>query len=231
MNLQRQPLKNGELVILKKVREQLGQSNTDKKFLSLHEAKILKLVGNHKNIVKFYGVTDLSSVPSLVLSYESGSTLKQCLKNWKDENAMKIVGLLEELVSAITWLHKTNVLHNMLLPENITIRHMIYFYEPVIVGFAHACRSTGAKPLTIIQQRKFSEYNHLPLDVISGRKPPSVASDVFSFGRLLQQLALRTYKSSDQREIFERICNSCLSMEKMIVMDFSFVVKEYLSEI
>ena len=46
------------------------------KFAFLQEAKALNIVGGHKNIVLFYGVTDLNETPSLVLSYESERSLK-----------------------------------------------------------------------------------------------------------------------------------------------------------
>ena len=55
----------------------------NRKSAFLQETKALKIVGGHKNIVLFYGVTDLNKTPSLVQSYESEGSLKQYLRLWE----------------------------------------------------------------------------------------------------------------------------------------------------
>ena len=60
----------------------------------------MKIVGGHKNLVLFYGVTDLNETPSLVLPYESERSLKQYLRLAK--NIIKIVEIFEEIISGIT---------------------------------------------------------------------------------------------------------------------------------
>ena len=55
----------------------------NRKSAFLQETKALQIVGGHKNIVLFYGVTDLNKTPSLVLSYESEGSLKQYLRLWE----------------------------------------------------------------------------------------------------------------------------------------------------
>ena len=62
----------------------------------------MKIDGNHKNIVLFYGVTDLNETPSLVLSYESERSLKQYLRLWENKNVTKVVEIFEEIISGIT---------------------------------------------------------------------------------------------------------------------------------
>lgn len=209
---------NGEFVVLKKLKNSLKFAVSKCFTLLAYEAKILKLVGDHENILKCYGISVVNQIPALVLSFESCLNLKQFLSRNRNLRLETVKNIITGVGKGIDHIHDAGILHNMLLPENICLKYSTSNYAPVIVGFSSSCRVNSSKSLTILQQRKVADTNHLPEPVKNGRNPPSKRSDIFSFGRISQHLSVRSIPSTP--ESLDIFYIKCLDQDRNVTADF-----------
>lgn len=100
-----------QMVALKKIRlnEKEGMPGT-----ALREISILKRM-KHPNIICLYSVIHTSVLLTLVFEY-----IDFDLKSYLDEDANPIC-LINQLVSGVQYLHRNNVIHRDLKPQNILV--------------------------------------------------------------------------------------------------------------
>ena len=125
----------GEVYLTSKqgCKEKFATKKIDKKFASNPKAKkyldneinILKEI-KHPNIIKLYEVQETTQFYYLVMEYCNGGGLSECLeqyqKKYKRPFPEEIVQyLMRQILSAINYLHKKNILHRDIKLDNILV--------------------------------------------------------------------------------------------------------------
>jgi len=207
-------LENGEMVILKTIKRSLKQPKKRCFSRVAYEAKILKLVGKHENIVQSYGISVVKNVPALILSFESYSNLEQILQNNKIAILPIIVyQILSGICKGISHLHSRDILHNNITTQNICLKNNLQCFVPILIGFSCSCRLASAKPLTNCQCEQIKDSNHLPPKVKAGIMVPSKVTDIYSFGRIAQKVCCFISNENFEKKGYE-VAYQCLNFIK-----------------
>ena len=140
----------------------------------------------HPHIVHIYAYeTDTPIGPAIVMEYVDGCTLAEYLVEKPNLSALQRI--FDQLLSATDYLHKAGVIHNDLKPENILITRSNHDVRLIDFGFAD----------------DDSHYMHRAQGGTRGYASPELAaqshnldtrSDVYSLGRIMQQLFPGRYK-------------------------------------
>ena len=151
----------------------------------------------HPHIVHIYAYeTDTPIGPAIVMEYVDGCTLAEYLSDEPTFSALQRI--FDQLLSATDYLHKAGVIHNDLKPENILITRSNHDVRLIDFGFAD----------------DDSHYMHRVQGGTRGYASPELAaqshdldtrSDVYSLGRIMQQLFPRRWS---------RIAHRCLHPDK-----------------
>lgn len=182
----------GRLFMAKTIRE---DSAKDVELLKREYELTLGLT--HPHIVHIYAYeTDTPVGPAIVMEYVDGRTLAEYLAEKPASSALQRV--FDQLLSATDYLHKAGVIHNDLKPENILITRSNNDVRLIDFGFAD----------------DDSHYMHRAQGGTRGYASPELAaqshdldtrSDVYSLGRIMQQLFPRRWS---------RIAHRCLNPDK-----------------
>ena len=182
----------GRLFMAKTIRE---DSAKDVELLKREYELTLGLT--HPHIVHIYAYeTDTPIGPAIVMEYVDGCTLAEYLAEKPASSALQRV--FEQLLAATVYLHKAGVLHNDLKPDNILITRTNHDVRLIDFGFAD----------------DDSHYMDCALGGTRGYASPELAaqshdldtrSDVYSLGRIMQQLFPHRWK---------RIAHRCLHPDK-----------------
>lgn len=184
--------KAGRLFMAKTIRE---DSAKDVELLKREYELTLGLT--HPHIVHIYAYeTDTPVGPAIVMEYVDGRTLAEYLAEKPASSALRRV--FDQLLSATDYLHKAGVIHNDLKPENILITRSNNDVRLIDFGFAD----------------DDSHYMHRAQGGTRGYASPELTaqshdldtrSDVYSLGRIMQQLFPRRWS---------RIAHRCLHPDK-----------------
>ena len=217
-------LKNGEAIVLKRVRPSFSFS--DEKCLAVLsvELRIAKLVGNHPNIADNLGLFLSGATSYIVQMYESPLNLRQYLSAKRVLKKGFVSWFVKGFSDGILHIYSKGVLNNNLTPKNIILKLSCQYYTPIITSFSLACREESAKPLTILQQETHKESYHLPQCVRNGSKPPSLSSDLYSFGHIIGSLS----KTMETEIDFHIRCLSgeCIGMNVKTATAFEILVEQ-----
>ena len=99
-------------------RENLKYQDDDQLFLK--EIEILKNI-DHPNIIKIYEYYMDSQQFYVITEYISGGELYDSISQWTDFNEPKAAYIMQQILSAIFYLHSLNIVHRDIKPENIMI--------------------------------------------------------------------------------------------------------------
>ena len=140
----------------------------------------------HPHIVHIYAYeTDTPIGPAIVMEYVDGCTLAEYLVEKPNLSALQRI--FDQLLSATDYLHKAGVIHNDLKPENILITRSNHDVRLIDFGFSD----------------DDSHYMHRAQGGTRGYASPELAaqahgidtrSDIYSLGRIMQQLFPGRYK-------------------------------------
>lgn len=193
----------GALVAIKMSRPQLSCGTAARLQDTLTELRVLRRV-RHMNILGFYGaVLDVQrSEVSLVVERVAGpvlnvfieSMLKDDIKleDWVPQRAFLFSGV----VRALAYLHhrRPAIVHGDVKPGNILLEHVMrpgkmpgFYFRPKVADFGLSRVLSGT------ERPMGGSIRWMAPEVVSESPPmPSVAADVFSFGRLAPYIISHT---------------------------------------
>jgi len=193
-------LPNGELLSMKV----LKKCDISKPFYHskvLYEAKILKLIGNHKNLADYHGICFIKDVPALVFSFDSQYSLRESLAKNPIIDHTAAAQIIQGICDGLSFIHDKDILHNNLSTGNVCLQIGPGYYQAVIMNFSYACREQSSKRLTVNQTKLFETAYHMVSDVRLGRIAPSKKSDIHSFGHIVNKIGCCIIPSKEQRKI------------------------------
>lgn len=147
----------------------------------LHEGRMLRLLGDHPNLPFLFGVLTRSEPFALVMQFhgtgEESITLHKVVKE-RIFNKRLMAKVFTDIAQTLGHIHARGILHNDLKSNNVIIQREGEQYRPVIIDCG---KSEEIKKIKA--HRRSADY--LVPEVREGKKQ-SRASDIFSFGKMLQ---------------------------------------------
>lgn len=164
------------------------------------EARVMSKF-KHANFPLLIGMCTLSKPYHLVSSFyhvlDKPYTLSLALKS-RSLNLSQVIWLtlINQLAQAISYLHKQGFLHRDIKADNVLISHVNNEYCAILIDFGKCVALTAVgslvKHFTPEEQKLYkSKHGHIASEIVCGASPPSHASDIFSFGRVI--CAVGTY--------------------------------------
>ena len=157
------------------------------------EAAILEELGEgNDQIPRLYAYFSEEDKFYLVQEWIEGQTLAQKWSSKGNLDSEQVIGILEQLLPVLDYIHERRIVHRDIKPENIILRDRDLI--PVLIDFG-AVKETMA---TVVNQRHSSTFSvsigtpgYMPSEQAAGR--PAYSSDLYSLG--LTAIFLLTGKS------------------------------------
>lgn len=171
--------KQGKRFLIKTTKD-----NTKQQLAMLRREYELSICATHPHIVHTYTyITDLEVGEGIIMEYIESRTLAEYLtENPPKSERNRIVN---ELVSAVGYLHKLGVIHNDLKPENILISRTDNSLKLIDFGLAdndsyYALKSLGCTP------------HYASPELRERRSGIDARSDIYSVGMIMEQIVGRS---------------------------------------
>lgn len=181
------------LVAVKEFKLKKSWSLAQMKREVFHEARMICHLGDHRGLPLLFGVVT-ETVPLRLVTQFHGMkrqniTLRKGLKHLKDKLDKPCwLDILKNIIKALDHVHNVSVLHNDLKSDNVLLEKRQEKWNPVIIDFRKARFISKPKPLMSLpssaQDRYRKLYPHIATEIVQGTGQQSVASDVFSLGKM-----------------------------------------------
>ncbi|KAJ7369602.1 hypothetical protein OS493_037683 [Desmophyllum pertusum] len=168
----------------------------------IHEATVMSRLGDHPGLPLLFGVQTQTMPFRIVLQFHGDK--KSSLTMWHAANKkallsndewMKVISLVGD---ALQMVHSRGFLHNDLKANNVVLERRSYGFNPVIIDFGKSLSIDVAreqkkrKLLSKVEQKKYHEkYPHVAPEIVDGTGHQSIASDTYSFAKLVDFLCLK----------------------------------------
>ncbi|XP_068726450.1 serine/threonine-protein kinase PknA-like [Montipora capricornis] len=182
----------GITVAVKEYRNRSESSSVaERKREVFHEAGMINHLGDHCGLPLLFGIITKTMPFRLITQFHGHKrqsvTLKKGLRHMKlDKPSWHWI--LETIIQAIDHIHKARVLHNDLKSNNIVLEKRKQQWNPVVIDFGKARFMSKPKPLMSLsasaQENYKKQYPHIATEIVNGTGRQSVASDVFSLGKI-----------------------------------------------
>ena len=153
-----------------------------------HEHRLLGFTGRHVNITSTIGLVRLDNKVCHALPFQEGKNLRELMLGYSEK--IPTLAAFQELCmgisSGIGFLFSRGIIHNHLVPGNILVNWLTG--SPVIIGFTFACHADGAKANVEHVLQKFEDQRHFAPELFVHGAKVSFATDVYSFGILLNKI-------------------------------------------
>lgn len=155
---------------------------------------------NHPNIVRTESLEEVEGLGvCIVEEYVDGKILRDLMES-KKWTRNRIVGIMRQVADALEYLHQHQVVHRDLKPENILITAQGDYVKLIDFGLS------DADNYAILKQPAGTRRYAAPEVFSSSSASNGIAADIYSFGKILEELnALLPYKSSRIEKIV-KIC-------------------------
>ncbi|MBQ4215709.1 MAG: protein kinase, partial [Bacteroidales bacterium] len=138
---------------------------------------------DHPNIVRYIDkkVSD-DGVPRLILEYVDGSTLRELLDSDTCVSQKEFDSIFGAILSALSYLHRRQIYHLDVKPENIVVTHKEHVAK--LIDFGFAITASNDKTLGTTKKYVAPEFSERT-DEISGQ------TDMYAFAKTMQEFARR----------------------------------------
>ncbi|XP_048418462.2 uncharacterized protein LOC125467089 isoform X1 [Stegostoma tigrinum] len=185
------------LVILKEIN--MHELNHIERQRAMNEVKVLSML-DHPNIINYYDSFEEDGVLMIEMEYADGGTLAQYLAQQGQElEEQQILNLFHQMVAAISYLHKHNVLHRDLKTANLFLTKK---GEVKLGDFGVAkVMTTGSEAHTIL-----GTPFYISPEICEG-KCYNDKSDIWSLGCILYEMACRqrTFEGTNLPAVVNKI--------------------------
>ena len=148
----------------------------------------------HPNIIHIYTYETSTPVgPAIIMEYVDGCTLTEYLAQHPDTAARQRV--FEQLLSATAYLHKAGVLHNDLKPDNILITRTNH--DVRLIDFGYSDDDSHDRLRALGGTRGYASP-----ELAAQAHGIDTRSDIYSLGRIMQQLFPSRYKRIARRCLY-----------------------------
>ena len=158
---------------------------------------------DHPNIVRYIDkkVSD-DGVPRLILEYVDGSTLRELLDSDTCVSQKEFDSIFGAILSALSYLHRRQIYHLDVKPENIVVTHKEHVAK--LIDFGFAITASNEKTLGTSKKYVAPEFSERT-DDITGQ------TDMYAFAKTMQEFARRKSISLSKRQ--KRIIKSALQQD------------------
>jgi serine/threonine protein kinase len=158
---------------------------------------------DHPNIVRYIDkkVSD-DGVPRLILEYVDGSTLRELLDSDTCVSQKEFDSIFGAILSTLSYLHRRQIYHLDVKPENIVVTHKEHIAK--LIDFGFAITASNEKTLGTSKKYVAPEFSERT-DEISGQ------TDMYAFAKTMQEFAGRKSISLSKRQ--KRIIKSALQQD------------------
>jgi eukaryotic-like serine/threonine-protein kinase len=151
---------------------------------------------SHPNVVSIFDYNVQSERPYLVMSYIDGPSLAGALADGAQVDGER---LAHELLDAVAHVHAAGIVHRDITPGNVLLddgghAHLTDF------GIAQFPEATALTQTGMV----IGTRNYLAPEVVAGQ-PATTASDLYSVGRVLEEVALRTNGTGHLTAVIEAL--------------------------
>ncbi len=156
------------------------KDNSERQLAMLRREYELSIECTHPHIVHIYSYENISSLgEAIVMEYVEGRTLNHYLAEKPAKQSLNQI--FEELLSALSYLHKRGIVHNDIKPENILITHTDNTLKLIDFGLAdndaqYAIRQLGCTPA------------YASPELLSQQSNIDARSDIYSAGIVMHQI-------------------------------------------
>ena len=177
----------------------------------MNEIKTLSEM-DHPNIMKIKGHYDTKSQLMIVSEYLSGGELFDRIIEEKKLTEAKAAQMIEQIISAVSYLHQHGIIHRDLKPENIVFEDKNPTSNVKIIDFGTSRKFKVGEKL----QSKMGTVYYIAPEVIEGSY--NFKCDVWSCGVIFYTLlfGIPPFNSKSDSEIYEKIKKGVFSFPEKI---------------
>ena len=150
---------------------------TKAKDLFNREAETLEILGKHPHIPTLFAYFEENNEFYIVQEYIAGATLEQELIPNHPLSEQQVINILKELLEILKFVHKHNVIHRDIKPNNIIRRKQDNKLVLIDFGSVKKISTTGSTKGTIV-----GSYAYLPEEQFNGQ--PNFCSDLYAVGMI-----------------------------------------------
>jgi serine/threonine protein kinase len=216
-------LKIMDVDYLSQIFDKTGIKDKNGKFKNIKE-RFIKEAGifdkiSHPNIARMYDsgfVKDEQrqiEIPYLIMEFINGLTLGDILRKDSPLEFERILGISEDILSALQEIHKTNMIHRDIKPANIMIDHN---GKAKLIDFGLA--EDKLDDLSSTTGAIMGTPAYIAPEIISRSKNPGPGSDIYSFGVVLYEMVAgeKPFEGGNQLElIYDQLSFSVPNLTKI----------------
>lgn len=147
---------------------------------------------DHPNIVRYIDrKEDENGVPRLIVEYLDGFTLREVIDGETPVTQRDFDSIFSSTLSALAYLHRRQIYHLDIKPENIIVTHKEHVAK--LIDFGFAITSSNDKTLGTSKKYVAPEFSERT-DDISGK------TDMYAFAKTMQELAQAKSVSLSKRQ-------------------------------
>jgi len=166
----------------------------------VNEGQVLSQL-NHPNIASFHDMFQVDGRPCLVMEYVDGETLFDRVHRCGRLDVLEALAILEQIVAALDYLHRSNVLHRDLKSANIKIssRGEVKLLD---FGIAKFSRAPGITAVGAIM----GTPEYLAPEQIDGQ-PAGIATEIWMAGLLAYEMLAGhlPFQANSDLELFRKV--------------------------